>query len=249
MLKKDNFIKKIKKNIESKRSSKNVYNRFLVLIKDILWFIEFNLTFFVCRYIFFNFYNLAKKSILMGAVQNEKELKKLIEILKNEKLENILEIGTYNGGTLYLWCKLATTDATIISLDLPGGNFGGGYNIKKISKFKKYNQSNQKLFFLREDSHKKLSLKKVKDILKKNKLDILFIDADHTYQGVKKDFEMYSPLVKKNGFIIFHDIVLHDESTNCKVNKFWTEIKKEYDYKEIVDNWNQRKAGLGILIK
>ena len=32
-----------------------------------------------------------------------------------------------------------------------------------------------------------------------NVIAYLFIDGDHTYQGVKKDFEMYGPLVKKDG--------------------------------------------------
>jgi predicted O-methyltransferase YrrM len=43
--------------------------------------------------------------------------------------------------------------------------------------------------------------------LKDNKVDFLFIDADHSYEGVKKDFEMYSPLVRKGGIIAFHDII------------------------------------------
>jgi hypothetical protein len=30
-------------------------------------------------------------------------------------------------------------------------------------------------------------------------VDFLFIDGDHTYEGVKKDFEMYSPLVRREG--------------------------------------------------
>jgi len=34
-------------------------------------------------------------------------------------------------------------------------------------------------------------LKKIKAILRDKKVDFLFIDADHSYEGVKKDFEMY----------------------------------------------------------
>ena len=37
------------------------------------------------------------------------------------------------------------------------------------------------------------------------KIDYLHIDADHSYEGVKKDFELYSKLVKPTGLISIHD--------------------------------------------
>jgi len=37
------------------------------------------------------------------------------------------------------------------------------------------------------------------------KIDYLHIDADHSYEGVKKDFELYSKILNKNGIISIHD--------------------------------------------
>ena len=37
------------------------------------------------------------------------------------------------------------------------------------------------------------------------KIDLLHIDADHTFEGVKKDFELYSQIMNKNGIITIHD--------------------------------------------
>ncbi len=37
------------------------------------------------------------------------------------------------------------------------------------------------------------------------KIDYLHIDADHTYEGVKKDFELYSTIMNTNGIISIHD--------------------------------------------
>jgi hypothetical protein len=34
---------------------------------------------------------------------------------------------------------------------------------------------------------------------------VIFIDGDHTYEGVKRDIELYFPLLKPNGLILFHD--------------------------------------------
>lgn len=37
------------------------------------------------------------------------------------------------------------------------------------------------------------------------KIDVLFIDGDHSYDGVKKDFDLYSQIMNENGLIILHD--------------------------------------------
>jgi hypothetical protein len=37
------------------------------------------------------------------------------------------------------------------------------------------------------------------------KIDLLFIDGDHSYEGVKKDFELYSKILSDNGIIMIHD--------------------------------------------
>lgn len=39
----------------------------------------------------------------------------------------------------------------------------------------------------------------------KIKTDLLFIDADHSYEGVSSDFTLYFPKVKSKGYIILHD--------------------------------------------
>jgi hypothetical protein len=37
------------------------------------------------------------------------------------------------------------------------------------------------------------------------KIDFLFIDGDHSYEGVKKDFDLYSKIISDNGTIVLHD--------------------------------------------
>ncbi len=37
------------------------------------------------------------------------------------------------------------------------------------------------------------------------KIDLLFIDGDHSYEGVKEDFDLYSKILSDNGVIILHD--------------------------------------------
>lgn len=79
------------------------------------------------------------------------------------------------------------------------------------------------------------------------KLDFLFIDGDHTYEGVKTDFEMYHKLVSKNGIIAFHDIVSGPQENVGGVSKFWNEIKNNFKHIELVKNWKQGGYGIGVL--
>src|SRR6185437_6357961 len=108
-----------------------------------------------------------------------------------------LEIGTAHGGTLYVISRLSQTSATIISLDMPGGTFGGGYRWFRIPIYRLFPGRKQKLHLVRGDSHDPATQRLVQARMGENrKLDLLFIDGDHTYEGVKADFEAYAPLVR-----------------------------------------------------
>lgn len=43
------------------------------------------------------------------------------------------------------------------------------------------------------------------DIIKNESLSLLFFDADHTFEGLKKDFNLWYPKLKKGGYLIVHD--------------------------------------------
>lgn len=124
---------------------------------------------------------------------------------------------------------------------------GGGYPKWKIPIYQAFRKPNQKLYLLREDSHQQETLEKVKEILNGNQLDFLFIDGDHSYEGVKKDFEMYSSLVRKEGIIAFHDIVKHPAETKCEVEKLWNEIKNKFAFQELIQDRKQNWAGIGVI--
>jgi hypothetical protein len=76
------------------------------------------------------------------------------------------------------------------------------------------------------------------------KIDVLFIDGDHSYEGVKLDFDLYSKILSDKGIIMIHDT---DESyeNNLIVSE---DSKKHWDkfdgpaklIKELADNkdWN-----------
>ena len=179
--------------------------------------------------------------------QVKSEFLELLHIFKDKSPKVVLEIGTARGGTLFCFSKLAPEDAVIISIDLPDGNFGGGYPKSKIPLYRSFKKKGQEMFLLREDSHAEQTVQKIKEILNGKKIDFLFIDADHTYEGVKRDFELYSSLVANKGIISFHDVAFIPGASKTFVNAFWNEIKDSYKYKELIENTNQGWAGIGVL--
>ena len=183
----------------------------------------------------------------ISPLQIEDELEILLNILQKRNIQRTLEIGTAYGGTLFLFSQVLNPDSIIISLDLPEGKFGGGYKNYKTSFYLNFKEKSQYMYLLRGDSHSPSSLSRVKSILLKEKLDFLFIDGDHTYDGAKKDYNMYAPLVGKGGLIAFHDICKHPPGWGCEVDKFWNEIKASFSYQEIIGTPSQRWAGIGLL--
>ena len=189
---------------------------------------------------------------LINPLQVRDEILELLRIVNAINPKVIIEIGTANGGTLFLFSRIASEDATIISVDLPGGMFlskyvkfsgYGGYPKWRIPLYKSFALVNQHLHLIKADSHNQATLEEVKGLLNGRDVDFLFIDGDHSYEGVKKDFEMYSPLVKNGGIIAFHDLI-----SACDVSKLWSEIKGDYiDYIEIIKDQDQGRVGIGVL--
>jgi len=79
------------------------------------------------------------------------------------------------------------------------------------------------------------------------KYGYVYIDGDHSYGGVKLDFGMFWPQVKKGGFLAIHDIKSPDSDGNVYgTRKFWKEIKQNPAYHSFGFEENR---GLGIIQK
>jgi cephalosporin hydroxylase len=180
-------------------------------------------------------------------LQVRAEIERAMDEVEKLKPRFILEIGTARGGTFFLFSRAATRNALLVSLDLPAGRWGGGYSNWKTWIFRRLLLPGQSAYFIRSDSHAPISRERVEEALHGSPLDVLYIDGDHSYEGVKADFNMYSSLVRPGGLIIFHDISLHEAKHDCHVDELWAELKVRFPHVEIIQDRNQGWAGIGVL--
>jgi len=64
----------------------------------------------------------------------------------------------------------------------------------------------------------------VPDLIKIESVDMLFIDADHSYEGASSDFNAWKKHIKIGGHILFHDSISVDNWAG--VVKFVNELKQ-----------------------
>jgi cephalosporin hydroxylase len=180
---------------------------------------------------------------VIHAMQVPSEVRGMVKELESLRPRRLLEVGTAGGGTLFMITRAVDPDALIISVDLPGGLWGGGYPWWKSHVYRGMALPGQRVELVRGDSHDPQSLQRVKNILDGEPLDFLFIDGDHTYDGVKMDLEMYGPLVRPGGLIGFHDVAHHPDGYGGDVPRFWREMAQTRPVQEFIEDPN---GGYGI---
>lgn len=179
----------------------------------------------------------------IGIWQYPKQFAKYVQFLSTQNIETYLEIGIAAGGTFQYvtsFLKDINPDFKGIGIDPAecGCTLRGGENMY-TKQFRDYIISNDFVQY-----HSDFSKNIFKYIDESQIFDLIFIDGDHSYDGVKSDFE----LLKNNGrILVFHDIV----NDNCPgVRKFWSEIKEQFETIEFIDQYegmDKKYLGIGIV--
>ena len=187
---------------------------------------------------------------IYGAMQKESELEGLHVFMTEKKYGTIVEIGTCRGGTCW-WFAHLPDFKKIITVDMPGGTFGGGPKEEDRERIRNWVSTDYDVTLCTGDSQEESTMLEVKAELPGGLCDVLFIDGTHTYEGVKRDFELWSPLVRNGGSIILHDVADHSKSNPaCRVKQFWDEYREAHNmgiYAEIRFPTDPDWAGIAIM--
>lgn len=164
---------------------------------------------------------LWKGSLKFKIQQKEYEWKSIIdEILKLENRKNCLEIGCFDSGTSYTFCELFDNVYTI--------------DLTRHDLWAEQEKIHPNWHNMVANSHDENTINNIKDL--NIKFDVIFIDGDHSADGVEKDFLNYKQFLADDGIIFFHDIIDSNfhHRLNCTVDIFWNKYKENYKYKEII---------------
>jgi predicted O-methyltransferase YrrM len=177
--------------------------------------------------------------------QVRSEFRALLELAAARSPRAVLEIGTAQGGTLFLFSRTAEPEAILVSVDLPAEL--GGYARERGRLYQSYRRARQSLHLVRADSHARTTFESVRDLFAGRAVDVLFIDGDHTYEGARADYETYRELVAPGGLIAFHDIVPSSEDRVGGVPQLWRELRGQPGARELVESWKQDGYGIGVI--
>jgi hypothetical protein len=102
--------------------------------------------------------------------------------------------GIFEGNSDYNWGDIGATYV----VDACNG-IGGPNDLENEESF--YRKSFHPRFIKSTSERAYYDFFVIQDI----KIDVLFIDGDHSYEGVKLDFELYSKILSPKGIILIHD--------------------------------------------
>lgn len=150
---------------------------------------------------------LVKRSAEIGILQSENEARDFAMFVANTiRPKHFMEIGTCSGGN-FLLLHLVSEPGLRISVDMP-------WKDRDPQVF-----GHQERFYgacagafcqpveIIGNSHSDEVKRKVKEALGDTKLDLIFQDASHDYEGAKRDFMDYAQLLKPHGYYAQHDLL------------------------------------------
>ena len=173
---------------------------------------------------------------LIETFQAEFELEQMVAAVERHDPETALEIGIWDGGTLWHWLQIAYEVVAVDDRMRRQGDW-----------FEWAQEKHTELHLYQGMSNDPSVIEKVEQHAP---YDFLFIDADHTYPSVLADWNNYSPMVKEGGLVAFHDIFARP---GYGVSRLWGELTSTEGcrYMEIRHNEvqadNEGLCGIGLI--
>lgn len=169
---------------------------------------------------------------LEGWFNMENQYLELIESIPDGG--TFVELGSYKGkSTSFIVTEIVNRDKNInfVTIDTFNGD-SGSTDKKEVEAYKKVDVSNMYEEFIENTKHLKNFFKVIvgnshesSKLFEDNSIDVVFIDAGHSYESVLKDIEYWLPKMKNGGIMSGHDYNSW-EGVQLAVKEVFNEVDK-----------------------
>lgn len=182
--------------------------------------------------------------------QRPDELKAFVDLMAIERVRSYLEIGLRVGATFrYVGSELPKL-RTMVGIDLPAAVWGvnSADVLQAVAKIhasaNALRRPGRQIEIILDDS---TAIATVDLARSYGPFDMIFIDGDHSPQGVRADWAHYSPMAR---MVAFHDIdaangrLAPERLATYGVPDLWREVKARFRHIEIIGS--RRGMGIGV---
>lgn len=175
-----------------------------------------------------------------GILQKKWELEELLDDLKRNDVSTLIEIGTHQGGSARAFLEVVDS---VIAIDV--------VKQPEIDSLLRECPGRFEFILGHSVNDTERIIRDIKAMLPGFRIpwiDCVFVDGDHTPVGSMRDFEIYSPLVRPGGLVVFHDIVESDsfKTHNIRAYETFRTLSQRYKSKAIIEDNNPLIGEMGI---
>jgi cephalosporin hydroxylase len=148
-------------------------------------------------------------------IQLPEDIIAIQEIILNTKPDIIIETGVAHGGGLILYASLLELlgKGTVIGVDIEIRK----HNREALEKHPLF----KRITLIEGSSTENTIFNKVTELCSSSKNVMVILDSDHTHAHVLRELELYSMLVKKNGYLIVFDTGIEDVDDKGYPDRPW----------------------------
>lgn len=126
----------------------------------------------------------------------------------------VLEIGCHRGDSLRIWRAL-WPQALLLAVEPSDHLFSFG-DLADVAA--------TRASWVKAESQQPQTYATILAALAGRPIDFLYLDGDHHYEAVKRDFELYQPLVRPGGLTVLDDAVITWNDT-VEVHRLYAEVR------------------------
>jgi predicted O-methyltransferase YrrM len=181
-------------------------------------------------------------------VQRRPEILGLASLIRSKGYTSLLEIGTSTAGTSLLLSRALRTPAALTTVDL--------HQRYAPERLQRSFPASVRTTLLISDSHESATFDGLRSE-HPDGFDVVFIDGDHSYAGVRADTLQYGHLARPNGLLVFHDIQEAPDPSESEgstidvggVPTWWKQLRASVggSFEEFVAEPDQAGFGIGVV--